>query len=214
MAEDLSQNKVLNELALDQNSIVLDFGANVGNVSHYIYSKYQCNLFLYEPNPYCYEILKSRFKANNKIKIFNKGVLNRTGFVNLYLHSNAKFLSEYTESSSYHYNKDFISKDKKILTEVIDIKEIVAKFDHIDLIKVDIEGAEYLIIDEIIKNFKKINKVICELHGEPTYKTFINKKTGEKILIQKNKFLQDSYKMLIKNLESKNLLHTWFVPWH
>ena len=174
MNKDLSQNKVLNDLKLDQNSIVLDFGANVGDVSHYIYSKYQCNLFLYEPNPHCYQILKNRFKTNNKIKIFNKGVFNRTGFLDLYFHRDSKSVDDvrYNEASSYFSNKDFISKDKKILTQVIDIKEVISDFDYIDLIKIDIEGAEYLILDEIIKNFKKINKVICELHGKPIKKIF------------------------------------------
>lgn len=210
MNKQLQQDKVLNELVLDSNSIVLDLGANLGDISNYIYSKFQCNLFLYEPNPYCYQKLKNRFKQKNKIKIFNQGVLNMNGFLDLYLHVESQTPDDLThsEASSYYSKKDNIDKRKKILTRVIDIKEVIEKHDYIDLIKIDIEGAEYLIMDELIKNYKKIDKVICELHGKPKIA-----KDKEGKMFMKNKIFKDNYKNLIKKLKSKNLFGNWFVLW-
>ncbi|MDC3187084.1 hypothetical protein OA974_02100 [Pelagibacteraceae bacterium] len=39
-----------NYFDLNENSIVLDFGANIGDVSEYVYNKYHCNIYAYEPN--------------------------------------------------------------------------------------------------------------------------------------------------------------------
>ena len=36
-----------------------------------------------------------------------------------------------------------------------------------DVIKIDIEGSEYKILPELIKNKNKIKKVLCEMHGNP-----------------------------------------------
>ena len=38
--------------------------------------KYSCYIHSFEPNPYCYVILKNIFKNNNKIKIYNKAISN------------------------------------------------------------------------------------------------------------------------------------------
>ena len=46
------------------------------------------------------------------------------------------------------------------MTQVISIEDILKNFTNIDLIKIDIEGSEYL-MPEIIKNIDKI-KVVCK----------------------------------------------------
>jgi hypothetical protein len=67
----------------------------------------------------------------------------------------------------------------------------------IDLIKIDIEGYEYKILPTIIKNKKKIKKVICELHGNP--------------ITNKNKFLKKDYEKLVSNLKELKLYDSWFI---
>ena len=52
---------------LDHNSIVIDLGANIGDVTNFIYNKYKCYLYAYEPNRACFNFMKERFLGNDKI---------------------------------------------------------------------------------------------------------------------------------------------------
>jgi hypothetical protein len=77
------------------------------------------------------------------------------------------------------------------------INNIIEKFEVIDLIKIDIEGYEYKIISELIKNKNKIKKVICELHGNP--------------ITNKDQFLNKDHEELIIKLKELQLYDDWFV---
>jgi FkbM family methyltransferase len=158
---------LLNNLNLNKNSIVIDIGANNGVVSHYLADKYSCYIHSFEPNPYCYEILKNIFRKNSKIKIYNKAVSNTSKNQNLYL--SAKLTDNrnmsLSEVSSLESKKTNISLSKYIVVECISINELINKFNYIDFIKIDIEGHEYKIIPSLIKNINKIKKIYCEMHG-------------------------------------------------
>ena len=64
----------LDKLNLDKNSTVFDIGANNGVVSQYLFDRYSCTIHLFEPHPYCYEVLKNIFQNNHKIKIYNSAI--------------------------------------------------------------------------------------------------------------------------------------------
>ena len=78
----------LYNLPLNQNSIVLDLGANVGVVSQFLEDIYNCNIDCYEPNQHAFKILEKRFKKNKKIRCYNCAVSETDGFAKLYLHLN------------------------------------------------------------------------------------------------------------------------------
>lgn len=40
------------------------------------------------------------------------------------------------------------------------------------MVKIDIEGNEYKILPEILKNINKIGKIFCEIHGKDHPKEF------------------------------------------
>ena len=78
------------------------------------------------------------------------------------------------------------------IVKIENIKNILKKFKKIDFIKIDIEGSEYKILPEIIRQRKKINKVVCEMHKN------ISSKESAKI-----------YKLLKKH----KLINKWFYYW-
>lgn len=57
---------LLNNLNLNENSMVIDIGANNWLVSYYLFDKYSCYIHSFEPNPYCYSILKISLKTIQK----------------------------------------------------------------------------------------------------------------------------------------------------
>lgn len=134
---------------LNSNSVVFDVGGYIGEWSSDIYKKYKCYIYAFEPIPEYYMVIKKRFRHVKKIQVLNCGLAARTKYVNLHLAKDAT--SEYGASS----------KIQKV--RLINIKEILSeyKIKTIDLIKLNIEGGEYdlleyLIEADMIKKFKNI----------------------------------------------------------
>lgn len=190
--------KNFHNLNLNENSIVLDLGANVGKITQCLLDLYNCNIYCYEPNNYAFEILKNRFRENKKVIIFNKAVGKDDGKNYLYYHHlHDENPVKYSTGSSLLKEKNNINSDNYKLTEIISINNILNQFENIDLIKIDIEGYEYEILPFIIKNKNKIKKVLCELHGSPE--------------TQKNKFLNNDYLETIKKLNEIDPNKDWFL---
>jgi FkbM family methyltransferase len=158
----------LDNLNLNQGSIVFDFGSNNGVITQYLYDKYSCHIYSFEPNPYCYLVQKNIFDGISKIKLFNKAVSKSNIKKKLYLHLSATHISnmKISESSSLEKKKSNISRNKFIFVNSVSINSIIKKFKYIDFIKIDIEGHEYKILPSIIKNIGKIGKIFCEMHGK------------------------------------------------
>jgi len=56
---------------ITENSLVIDLGGYKGQFASDIFSKYLCNIFIFEPISDFYKILKERFERNRKIQVFN-----------------------------------------------------------------------------------------------------------------------------------------------
>ena len=204
--------KLINLEHINNNSIILDIGANIGDVTDVIMKNYNPNIYCYEPNISCYNYMLKRFKKNSKIKIFNVAVSNFTGKTFLYFHKKSNNISEFNERSSLKKEKDGLDINKKIEVNCINIKEILEKHNQIDLIKIDIEGSEYEVMPEIIKNKDKIKMVLCETHGNPDGKKIPNV-DGSKLVV-KNKIWIKDYIKLISELKEMNLYGNWFYEWY
>ena len=197
-----------NYFDLDENSIVLDFGANIGDVSEYVYNKYHSNIYAYEPNIACFNYMKERFAKKKKVRLHNYAVSDFSGYDFLYFHNNSKGNNDirYVQGATLRKEKDNIDVNKKIKVSIINIKEIIDYFNVIDLIKIDIEGSEYKILPELINNRNKIKKVLCEMHGNPDGKKINGK--------HKNKNFTKEYNFFILELKKQNLYNNWFYEWH
>lgn len=209
---ELFSNKIFNKIInkLNKNSVVLDIGANIGNVSNYILEKTDTSIFAFEPNRLCFEIMARRFVDNERIKTFNLAVSNYKGISELYLHKNSKGINDfnYIESSSLKNQKDNVSKESKIMINVINISEILSKFNEIDLIKIDVEGSEYEILPTIIAEKNKIKNVLCEFHGGSS------KTNKNQVRNMKNRYFTKDYLSIINLLKEKNLYNNWLYEWH
>lgn len=129
---------------LNDKSIVFDVGGYEGKFSNLIYEKYKCNIFIFEPIPGHYSIIKESLLNIEKIKIFNYGLLDKNEELGINIADSA--------SSIYPIRKS------KTIVNFKDILEVIANFklDNIDLIKLNVEGAEFSILNHIIRN-EKIN---------------------------------------------------------
>ena len=188
---------------LNSNSVFIDLGANVGNISEIINDSYGCKIICYEPHPGAFKILNKRFDKYDNIILYNLAISNETSTTNLFLHkeTNLSNLDEtiLSEASSLDNKKTNIDDKKKIKISTVDIKEVINSFNYIDCIKIDIEGFEYKILPTIFKNKKKIGKVFCEFHGN-------------KLIKKSNSHLNKSYLDTMEYIKN-NHLEDWIFIW-
>lgn len=206
-------NFLANLKHISKDSFVIDIGANIGDVTGFLYEKFEPTIYSYEPNISCYKFMLDRFKDKPKINLFNTAVSNFDGKSNLYFHKNSKGINDvkYIQGATLRPEKDNIDNKKKIEIECINIKNILEENKKIDLIKIDIEGSEYSIMPEIINYRDKIKMVICETHGNPFGKKIYNDDKTK--LVMKNEVFKSEYLKLKSELISKNLYGNWFYEW-
>jgi FkbM family methyltransferase len=123
---------------LNENSIVMDVGGYKGEWSEIIIKKYNPTVHIFEPVPDYYNIIKKRFSNNNKIKVYNFGLYSET--------IKSKFAIK-GESSGMH-----LCSNKETEVCLVDIIEFIqnTNIDNVDLVKINIEGAEYDLLNRMI----------------------------------------------------------------
>ena len=143
---------------LNQESVVLDLGANKGEFTNYIRNQYKSKCYAIEANEKLFHEIESEF-----VQKMNVAITKEDGPINF-------FLSKNNESSSLI--RDFESqwgKLSEVVVEGICWKSMLRKLELenlvIDVLKIDIEGAEL----ELIENFdegdaKLINQITVEFH--------------------------------------------------
>jgi FkbM family methyltransferase len=129
--------------------VFADVGANIGGYS--IRAAKYCKVYAIEPLPRNYKILKINEKLNNvKINSFNLAVGKERGKVKLYYDPRDYGIPSIKRKQNY-----FIEVEMKPLDEIINEESI-------DLIKIDVEGAEDLVLEGARNCLKRTKMVIIE----------------------------------------------------
>ena len=122
---------------LNSNSIVVDLGGYKGEWSRDIYAKYGSNVFIFEPIPEFYEKLNKFFHENSKVTVLKKCVCLSSGIMQMAI----------AENSSSAFKESGILVD----VEAYKMSDFFAEFNAecIDLLKINVEGSEYEIIEDL-----------------------------------------------------------------
>ena len=137
--------------------LIIDCGANIG-ISIIFFKKLYPNakVLAFEPDPVLFQMLSSNIE--------------KFAFKNISLHQAAiwkddcgvKFLLEGGHSGRISANQD----EKRIIpVNSIDLKKILGSFDLVDMLKIDIEGAEDEVIFHCMENLKKCKNIFIEYHS-------------------------------------------------
>jgi FkbM family methyltransferase len=139
---------------LNEESVVLDLGGYHGQWSSDMYSMYNCNIMIFEPYFSFFEKIEKRFEKNKKIRVFNYGLGPQNSILNLYISGDGSSLFRKKSTSvevKIHSIKDFFDSNK---------------IGTIDLMKINIEGAEYELLEFIIETglINKIKNIQVQFH--------------------------------------------------
>jgi FkbM family methyltransferase len=139
---------------LHNNSLVVDVGGLTGDWAIRVFCRHACNIDIYEPHPVLVRKARNNFSGNPKVKIYDYGIGGENGILTLYGDS---------------FNASIFKNDTGGKTQVQIVKAFDAfrKYEHIDLLKINVEGAEYEIMNDLLDNYdmRKIDNLQIQFHG-------------------------------------------------
>ena len=138
---------------------IIDCGSNIGMSILYFKGLYPgCTIMAFEPDPAAFMLLQENVKQN---KLTNVNVLN---FALDYPAGKATLFGNQKPGS---LNNSLIPSSDRPIGTIIDSKRLSEFIDRsIDLLKIDVEGTEGKIIEDLIihKKLSAIKKLIIEFH--------------------------------------------------
>jgi FkbM family methyltransferase len=159
-----SQIVLIEQLLNEVNNcdVILELGANVGSITSRLILKGK-TVYAFEPEPVAFHALKN-INANNLI-LSNKAAWIENKKLNFYRHKDWDKTKSTTSSSLISAKKN-VDSANMIEVEAIDIVDFIEKLNCRVLIKMDIEGAEYKIINKLLRSnaLENITKIYCEFH--------------------------------------------------
>ena len=144
--------------------VIFDCGANIGMATLFFKWMYpESKIYAFEPDKETFSLLQNNIKNNNlkDVYLFNNALTDKEGKIDFFLDSRQKgalIMSAIPErTSEIKSSAVSISLSKFIKKE---------KLKEVDLIKMDIEGAEGLVIRDLNKHrlLKKIRMLFVEFH--------------------------------------------------
>ena len=171
---------------LTSSSVVYDVGGYVGDWAADIYTKYECNVEIFEPVKEFADKIERRFATIPKIHVHAIGLADKTRWVNITL-----------EGASSSTHKSSMRSQKVQLIEAAEF--IKQHHKKIDLMKINIEGDEYPLLEHLISSgyIKKIANVQVQFHN------FVPDAEGRRLKIRnelsKTHYLTYSYPWIWEN---------------
>ncbi|MDJ0637894.1 MAG: FkbM family methyltransferase [Paracoccaceae bacterium] len=163
--EDTAQmRRMAQELGPDD--VVIDLGAHVGNAS-IEFAHCAKHVYAFEPNPRNFKELKAQTRRYSNISVFEEAVSDKQGEAKLF-YENAK-LGRHFEGATILSGKSNIGYDKSYNVKTVSILDVLDRIgEPVSLIKMDVEGAEYVILDALITSGRlaEIGKIYVECHAD------------------------------------------------
>ncbi len=176
--------------------IIVDGGANIGIASLFFSTIYpNATIYAFEPSVENVTTYRDNMKWNENATIYNKALCDSVGLVDL----------QVSECSRYHslYRSDSMDDIRKVestsLSDWIRNENIL----KIDILKLNVEGAEQDVILGLNDNMSKVRYIVGEFHPE-----YLNEETFKQELTKRhfkiNRFAK--YGNTVKVFEAQNMM--------
>lgn len=150
--------------------LVMDCGANMGEITA-ILAATGADVIAYEPDPYAFEILQGKFTSHKNVELVNAAVGATTGTVKLMRASNfGENPKGASVKSTILAGGRSIDADNAVDVSLLNFLDIVDEKvtgrGEIAFVKMDIEGAELDILEEMHRRdmFGSIRSLVAETH--------------------------------------------------
>jgi FkbM family methyltransferase len=126
------------------NPLIIDCGSNIGLSIIYFKKIYpKSKIIAYEASPFVFPILRNNVMNNNlsDVSVFNLALFDKETELPFYFNEN--------ESQMASLSKGDAASGNQVLVKTIKLSSVFEEFESIDLVKIDIEGAEIEVIQEL-----------------------------------------------------------------
>ena len=154
--EELFLDEIYRFQSNNEKPVIIDCGANIGLSSLYFKSIYPNTiLHAFEPDATLFDLLEKNAQVN--------------GFTDTYLHQAAVWIENtnlsFSNKGSEASHID-LSNQSTHQVKAIRLADFLGQFDHIDFLKMDIEGAEFQVVADCLDGLKKVDHFFLEYHGK------------------------------------------------
>jgi FkbM family methyltransferase len=159
----LAKPDLLIDFGLDENSVVVEGGAYVGNWAERVASSYGSRVYTFEPNPNALKKLHVRAAQYPSITVLEYGLGARNETLSLTMQGPGSSL----------YNDHFFTRKTKteVTTTTVPIRDVVEVFDelgleHLDLLALNIEGSEFDVLPRLADTgwLPRIDSFLVQFH--------------------------------------------------
>ena len=181
---------------LSKSDVMVDVGANIGAVSLLAADKITTGkVYCFEPTPKVFKKLQTNIVLNsltNTIKSINSAVSNKSGYL--------QFIIEEESEVNHISNLDSSQINQSIQVKSVSLDEFILreKIKKINLLKVDVEGAEYSVFEGAKQSLKNHLIEIIVFEVNPKMKAFGT--SLDQLLNLLNKYNYSMYKLKGKQL--------------
>ena len=141
---------------------MVDLGANVGRFTS-IFARYGCKVHSFEPTDKTFQVLCKRFENKSNVICHKKAASVKNDMVKFYHHELSNYNPVYwSDGNSLLSSKTNVNKDDYEIVECIDFSEFIfsiTQSQNVDLVKMDVEGAELLVLSGAEHLFKDLRPV-------------------------------------------------------
>ena len=152
-------NHLLHEAELGPDSIVIDVGAYTGMWAQHMIDRYDPVIYAFEPNPQSFAKLAARAAANPKLHALSYGIGAEDATVEFTLNG--------TGSSMFEARREHADVPR-VQVEIAAVDRVWRElpFDNVDLMKINIEGAEFPLLEKMIESdlLGKVGTFMVQFH--------------------------------------------------
>jgi|LakMenEpi03Aug12_release.lakeMendotaPanAssembly.Ray.scaffolds.fasta_scaffold583211_2 FkbM family methyltransferase len=156
---------------IKNNGVLVDVGANVGDYTHFFLKNINDDgkVYAIELSSETCNILNTKFRDNKNVTILNNAVSDNNDVINYYGDRDNICMNNII-------GYDMYLKENKVLGQVkaITLDELLKDEELINLIKIDVEGAELLVLKGMYKTIDKVEFLLVECHLDEDWDTIRN----------------------------------------
>ncbi|MDG2126618.1 MAG: FkbM family methyltransferase [Fuerstiella sp.] len=144
------------DYSLNENSVVLDVGGYQGDFTQAMINRFGCRVFVFEPMPLFSEQCTRQFANDPRVSVLPYG---------LGTSDEQLFVSTSDDASSFFRHHD---TNESVTAQIRDVSWVWQELDleHVDLIKVNIEGGEYPLLRRLIETnlIRQVSNIQVQFH--------------------------------------------------
>lgn len=150
--------------SINPNPFIIDCGSNIGIATLFFKIHYpQATVFCFEPDPNAFLILKKNISANNfkDITLINAAVSNTQGYINFFGEIDTQEPAGTGNSIIEAWGKQ---RHTSCMVRVKAVQLSTYINQTVDFLKLDIEGAEQQVLEELGDKLHLVREIIAEVH--------------------------------------------------